>query len=293
MSLYDSILITGGGGMLGRALTDVLAQRGHRAAAASHGELDIAERSALERAFAKHNPTLVFNCAAHTKVDLCEEEASKAEAVNGYAVGALAAFCRERGACLVHISTDFVFDGSMDRPYRVDDPVNPLGVYGRSKLLGETELTKNAPRDWLIVRTAWVYGRHGANFPRTIVQAARAGKPLSVVNDQIGPPTYTPDLAQAIVELLESGARGVWHATNSGQTSWFDLARATLEEFRIDAGITAITSAQWSKIRPDSAPRPAYSVLDIAPLTKQIGRPMRDWRAALTDYHRAVQAHGF
>jgi len=293
MSLYDSILITGGGGMLGRALTDVLARRGHRLEAPSHRELDIAEHSTLERAFAKHNPTLVFNCAAHTKVDLCEEEASKAEAVNGYAVGALAALCRERGACLVHISTDFVFDGSMQRPYQVDHPVNPLGVYGRSKLLGETELTKNAPRDWLIVRTAWVYGRHGANFPRTIVQAARAGKPLSVVKDQIGSPTYTPDLAQAIVELLESGARGVWHATNSGQTSWFDLARATLDEFGIDAAITAITSAQWSKLRPDSAPRPAYSVLDIAPLTKQIGRPMRDWRAALTDYHRAVQAHGF
>lgn len=293
MSLYDSILITGGGGMLASALADVLAARGHRVAAPSHAQLDIADSSALERAFAEQTPTLVFNCAAHTRVDLCEQESAKADAVNGYAVGALAKLCRQRGARLVHISTDFVFDGSLQRPYRVDDSVNPLGVYGRSKLLGEIELKKNAPENWLIVRAAWVYGRHGANFPRTVVQAAQAGKPLSVVNDQVGSPTFTPDLAQAIVELLDSGAAGIWHVTNSGQTTWFDLARATLEQFGINAEVKPISSAQWSQIRPQSAPRPAYSVLDIGPVAQQLGRPMRDWRAALSEYCRAVQDRGF
>jgi dTDP-4-dehydrorhamnose reductase len=293
MSLYDSILITGGGGMLGHALADVLAARGQTAVAPGHAQLDITDSSALGRIFAEQKPTLVFNCAAHTKVDLCEQESAKADAVNGHAVGALARLCRESGASLVHISTDFVFDGKSNRPYRPGDPVNPLAAYGRSKLLGETELRRHAPQRWLMVRTAWVYGRWGANFPRTMVQAARAGKALTVVNDQIGSPTYAPDLAEAIVALLQSDAEGIWHVTNSGQTSWFDLAVATLDEFAIHAQVTPISTARWSQIRPDSAPRPLFSVLDIGPLSRQIGRPMRDWRTALADYRRAVQAHGF
>src|ERR1700689_1871221 len=132
----------------------------------------------------------------------------------------MARFCREFGTCLVHVSTDFVFDGKSNRPYRADDPVNPLSAYGRSKLLGETELQKNAPENWLIVRTAWVYGRHGANFPRTMVSAARAGKSLTVVSDQIGSPTYSVDLAEGILEMIDHNGRGIFHFTNSGQTNW-------------------------------------------------------------------------
>jgi dTDP-4-dehydrorhamnose reductase len=289
----DSILITGGGGMLGHALADIFAARGQPAVSLPRAKLDVANQSALQSAFEQYKPKLVFNCAAHTKVDLCEQEIERADAVNGYAVGVLASLCRDSAARLVHISTDFVFDGTSNRPYRSDDPVNPLGAYGSSKLLGETELQRNAPVQWLIVRTAWVYGRWGANFPRAMVQAARAGKPLTVVKDQIGSPTYAPDLAEAIIRLVQSGAQGIWHVTNSGQTSWFDLAAATLEQFGITADLTAISSAQWARIRPGSAARPAYSVLDISALTQQIGRPMRPWREAVGDFHRAVQAHGF
>jgi dTDP-4-dehydrorhamnose reductase len=289
----DSILITGGGGMLGHALADNFAARGQPAMSLARAQLDIANESALQSAFEQYKPTLVFNCAAYTKVDLCEQETERADAVNGYAVGALARLCRDSGARLVHISTDFVFDGTSSRPYRPDDPLNPLGAYGRSKLLGETELRRNAPDQWLIVRTAWVYGRWGANFPRAMVQAARAGKPLTVVNDQIGSPTYAPDLAEAIFQLVQSGAQGIWHVTNSGQASWFDLAAATLEHFGVTAELTAISSADWARVRPGSAARPAYSVLDIKPVAQQIGRPMRHWREAVGDFHRAVQAHGF
>jgi dTDP-4-dehydrorhamnose reductase len=293
MSLYDSILITGGGGMLGHALFDLLVARGHRPIAPTHQELDIADPSALKKAFADHKPSLVLNCAAFTKVDLCEQEKEKADAINGHAVGHLASLCRAAKSPLVHISTDFVFDGSLKRPYLPTDPVNPLSAYGKSKLLGEQELQKNPPARWLIVRTAWVYGRYGANFPRTMVQAAQAGKPLSVVNDQIGAPTYTVDLARAILDLLDTGATGLWHVTNSGQTSWYDFARAALQEFGIASEITPLTSGEWAKKRPNTAARPAYSLLDLQPLQRQIGRPMRPWREALSDYHHAVEGNGF
>jgi dTDP-4-dehydrorhamnose reductase len=291
--LYDSILITGGGGMLGHALADLLISRGCRPISPTHQELDIADQSALKKTFADHKPTLVLNCAAFTKVDLCEQEKEKAYAINGHAVGHLASLCRASKAPLVHVSTDFVFDGSLRRPYLPTDPVNPLSAYGKSKLLGEQELQKNAPARWLIVRTAWVYGRHGANFPRTMVQAAQAGRPLSVINDQVGAPTYAVDLATAILDLLDSGAAGLWHVTNSGHTTWYDFARAALEEFGLPTEITPLTSSEWAQKRPTSALRPSYSILDLEPLHRQIGKSMRPWRDALADYHHAVEANGF
>jgi dTDP-4-dehydrorhamnose reductase len=293
MNIYDSILITGGGGMLGHALADLLTERGHNPVALNHGQLDIANRSALTHAFAEHKPTLVLNCAAHTKVDLCERERQKADAINGVAVGHIADLCRASAAALVHVSTDFVFDGSSRRPYLPTDPVNPLSAYGKSKLLGEQAIQKSPPPRWLIVRTAWVYGRHGANFPRTMVQAAQAGKPLTVVNDQVGSPTHTPDLAAAILDLLDTGASGLWHATNSDQTNWYDFARATLDEFGLKAEISPISSADWAQKRPTSAVRPGYSVLDLSALERQIHRPMRPWRDGLADFRLAVERDGF
>jgi dTDP-4-dehydrorhamnose reductase len=293
MSPYDSILITGGGGMLGQALRDVLIARGHMPVALTHAELEISDANAVASAFSQYKPKLVLNCAAHTKVDLCELEEVNAQAINGRAVGTLAQLCRKHDAVLAHVSTDFVFDGTLRRPYRVNDAANPLSAYGRSKLLGERELQEHAPPRWLIVRTAWVYGRHGANFPRTMVQAARAGKPLRVVDDQVGSPTYAMDLAQGILDLLDSNAAGIWHLTNAGQTSWFDFAKSTLKAFGIDAPIAPVSSAEWAQIRPDSARRPSYSVLDIEPFSRQVGRPMRDWHEALSDFAAAVRRDGF
>ena len=291
--LYDSILIVGGQGMLGHALTDLLVSRGRRPVVVDLPQIDITDPSAVKKLFADRRPTLVLNCAAHTKVDLCEQEKEKADAVNGYAVGLLAGSCKSSNAVLVHISTDFVFDGRGRRPYLPSDPVNPLSAYGRSKLLGERELQKNAPARWLIVRTAWLYGRHGLNFPRTMVQVGQAGKTLTVVNDQVGSPTYTVDLGGAILDLLDSGASGLWHATNSGQTTWFDFATAVLEEFGVKAEISPISSAEWAQKRPTSAIRPGYSVLDLTALERRIGRSMRPWRAALADFRAAVQRDGF
>jgi len=290
MSIYDSIVITGGGGMLGHALADALASQ--KPVVLNQSQCDVSNDADLARIF-EHRPTLLLNCAAHTKVDLCETETAKADAINGYAVGKMARLCREHGTALVHVSTDFVFDGRGNRPYRVDDPVNPLSAYGRSKLLGETELQKYAPKDWLIVRTAWVYGRHGANFPRTMVTAARAGKPLAVVRDQVGSPTYAVDLAEGILALLDHGAQGIYHLTNSGDTNWFEFAKAALAEFGVEHPVSAISSTDWQKVRPNSAARPSYSVLDMEPFAKLTGRKMRPWEEGLKAFARDVANGGF
>ena len=293
MQIIDQrVVVTGAGGMLGRALTEGLTGRGMRPISLSRADCDISKPADRKSIF-DHHPTVLLNCAAHTKVDLCEQETELANQINGYAVGELAAMCRENGTFLVHVSTDFVFDGRGNRPYKPDDPVNPLSAYGRSKLLGETELRRQGGGDWMIVRTAWVYGRGGANFPRTMVQAAQAGKPLTVVSDQMGSPTYTVDLGAAILDLLDAGGGGVFHATNSGQTTWYDFAKAALEDFGVRAEIAPISSAEWAEKRPTAAIRPGYSVLDLEPLERRIGHPMRPWRAALKDYRAAVQRDGF
>lgn len=293
MSLFDSVVITGGRGMLARAVADALKTRGHAFTALGRGSLDITNEQHVRDLFRKTAPTLLINCAAHTKVDLCEDEVEKAAAINGRALGLLGAAAREHGTFVVHFSTDFVFDGTGTRPYQPHDPVNPLSAYGRSKLLGEREIQASGCHQWLILRTSWLYGRGGASFPRTIVERARQGAPLRVVNDQIGSPTYTPDLAQATLDLLDRGTNGIWHVCNSGSTSWFDFARGALEEFGVPASISPISTADWVALRPKQAHRPAYSVLDVEPFARAIGRPMRPWRQALADFRNAVERDGW
>jgi dTDP-4-dehydrorhamnose reductase len=293
MSLYDSVVITGGRGMLARAVADALKARGRNVIALDRASTDITQERDVQRLFAEHGPTLLINCAAHTKVDLCEDEAEKADAINGHAVGILAETAREHGTFLVHYSTDFVFDGTGISPYRTDDPVRPLSAYGRSKLLGEQKLQAAHPKRWLILRTSWLYGRGGPSFPRTIVERGRQGAPLKVVDDQIGSPTYTPDLAEAMLDLLDRGMTGIWHVCNSGNTSWFDFARAALDEFNVPAIIAPIRTADWIALRPRQAHRPAYSVMDVEPFARAVGRPMRPWREGLRDFRAAVEMHGW
>lgn len=290
---FQSVVITGAAGMLGRALVAALRARGVQSHAFARAALDITDDAALARVFAEHRPTLFLNSAAHTKVDLCETEPDRADAINGHAVGNIARLCKQHGTALVHYSTDFIFDGKSTRPYRVEDTPNPISAYGRSKLLGESELQANAPSQWLIIRTAWVYGEGGINFPRIIVERARGGHALKVVNDEIGSPTFTIDLAAATLELIDCGATGIIHATNGGAVNRYEYARAVLEEFGVQADLSPITTAQWLEMRPNQAPRPAYSVLDDASLIAEIARPVRPWREALHEYQSRVQRAGF
>ena len=283
-STYSSILITGGGGMLAHALQRSLARRGLTPVMVGRPALDISTSSAVDAAFEKHKPTLVLNCAAYTKVDDCEKQEELASSVNGTGPANLSAACAKAGAKLVHFSTDFVFDGGEAEPYPADAPTGPISAYGRSKLLGERAVQAQPNLHFLILRTAWLYGPGGNCFPKTMLTLARAGKPLKVVADQTGSPTFTLDLADATLGLIDAGAAGLFHVTNAGRTTWFDFAAAVLEEFDAPTDLTRTTSAAWAQQRPEAAPRPAFSVLDLSKTEAALGRPMRPWREALSDY---------
>ncbi len=291
-NVYDSIVITGGDGMLAHAFKQTLAARGLRYNAVARNEWDISDPPQVELMFEDYRPTLVLNCAAYTKVDLAEQERELADRVNGDGPAHLAAQCKAKGAKLVHFSTDYVFDGTLRRPLRPDDPVGPQSAYGKSKLLGEQVIQAQTALDFLLLRTAWLYGPNGPNFVKTMVNVAKAGKPLRVVNDQYGSPTFTLDLAAATLELLDNDARGVWHLTNAGETHWFEFAQAIMAEWHLEPDLQPTTSAAWKAQRPTSAIRPAYSVLDVSPFEQRVGHPIRHWREALGRYKHEVDRGG-
>ena len=288
MSVYDRTVITGGGGMLAAALRQTLERRGAKPHVLSRGACDITDAQSVDDLFELQRPTLVLNCAAYTKVDLAEKETDLANRVNGAGAENLARGCAACGTKLVHYSTDYVFDGTLRRPLRPDDPVGPQSAYGKSKLLGEQAIQRVGGLDYLILRTAWLYGPGGPNFVKTMVTVARAGKPLRVINDQFGSPTYTLDLAAATLELLERDATGVWHLSNAGETNWHDFARAIFDEWKLTPDLQPTTSEAWKAQRPESATRPAYSVLDVTPFGETVGHPMRAWRDALAAFKDEV-----
>lgn len=270
--------------MLAQDFKRALGERGVTPVMARHADCDITRPERIARLFEAHRPTLVLNCAADTAVDLCEQRTERANAINGQGPANLAEACKRVGTRLVHFSTDFVFNGQNDRPYRPDDRPDPLSAYGKSKLLGEEAIKQIAPPSWLTVRTAWLFGRHGNCFPRVIVDRAQGGHTLRVVDDQIGCPTYSFDLAVAVLKLLDKGAHGIWHLTNASKTTWFEFAKAILKEFGIPVEIQAISTKEWIKVRPNQAQRPCYSVLDTEAFGLLTGDGMRPWYDALRDY---------
>lgn len=288
MGTYDRILVTGGNGMLAYAFKQRFAPMQLSVTFAERSICDVSDETSVAKAFQQIRPTLVLNCAAYTKVDLAEKEPEKANAVNGEAVGRLAKWCRQTGATLVHYSTDYVFDGTLRRPLRPGDPLGPLSAYGKSKLIGEQLLQQNPPEKWLILRTAWLYGPGGPCFPQTMINLARQGKPLKVINDQHGTPTFTYDLVDATLELVHRGAVGIYHLTNSGQTTWYDFTAAILEEFELKMDLSSTTSDEWKKLKPDSAIRPTYSVLDLSDYESLTRQQMPHWRNALHRYRLAL-----
>jgi dTDP-4-dehydrorhamnose reductase len=285
-SIYDRVLLLGGEGMLAQALRRSLMRRGHEVTGIDLAQCDITDAGQVDRFFDKFGPTLVLNAAAYTAVDKAEQQEDLATRVNGDAVGHLARAADRHGAVLVHYSTDFVFDGTATVPYAVDAVPNPVSAYGRSKLAGERALIESGHARFLILRTAWLYGPWaGRPFPKVILDAAKAGKPLTVVSDQHGSPTLTINLAEATLDLIEADANGTFHVTGGGMTTWFDFARETLDAFGVEPiEFHPISAADWAKMRPDAASRPAYSVLDVSKTEQVLRRPMRPWQAALLDY---------
>lgn len=276
------VLVTGANGMLGRDLQEALV--GHEVTALRRADLDVTDPEAVDAAVSGHDA--VVNCAAYTKVDDAEAHEAEAYAVNATGPANLAAACARRGARLVTISTDYVFDGTATSPYEEDRPRDPLNAYGRTKAAGEELALQRHPGGTYVVRTAWLYGAHGPNFARTMLQLAASRDTWSVVDDQVGQPTWTADLAAQIVRLLESEApAGVYHGTNSGEATWYEFARAVLEEAGLDPERIQPTDSS-AFVRP--APRPAYSVLAHGGWARAGLAPMRPWREAL----RAAAAAG-
>ncbi|WP_026341040.1 dTDP-4-dehydrorhamnose reductase [Actinomadura atramentaria] len=270
-------LVTGAGGMLGTELCVRLRERGAKVVAVTRAELDLRDAAATAAAVRRHGPDVVVNCAAWTAVDAAEAAEDAALAVNGTAVAALAAVCADTGATLVQPSTDYVFAGTADEPYREDAPTAPVNAYGRTKLAGERAVLATGRGH--VVRTAWLYGAHGPNFVRTIAGLAATRPTVDVVDDQVGQPTWTGDLADRIIDLAGSSAPpGIYHGTNAGRATWFDLAREVFALLGADPGrVRPVTSDGF--VRP--APRPAYSVLGHDGWAATGLPPMRDWRAAL------------
>lgn len=298
-----SILITGANGQLGQALARTLTVHRPRSTSGecqlflfSHRELDITDSDLVMRVFRQVNPTVVIHAAAYTNVDGCELNPDLAFRTNALGTRNVAVAAEKVGAKLIYISTDYVFDGRdgtgalRQKPYTEFDRTNPLSVYGRSKLAGE-EYALALTRRAFIVRTSWLYGPGGNNFVRTILRLAQERRealarglpvqPLRVVDDQVGSPTYTVDLAWVIAQLLETERYGLYHVSNSGSTSWYQFARAILEVVGwTEVEITPITTAELG--RP--APRPPYSVLDNYCLRLEGFVPLRPWREALVEF---------
>jgi len=272
------LLVTGAGGQLGHDVVAHAVRAGDEVIAMDRSALDVTDRDAVIEALRTIRPEAIIHTAAYTAVDACETNAALAFAVNADAVGNVAHAAHEVDAHLVHVSTDYVFDGELDRPYREDDPTNPQSVYGRSKLAGEL-LTGNGAT---VVRTSWVSGEHGENIVKLVLRMAGPGAQLAFVDDQRGCPTFTADLAPALRYLALERRTGVHHLTNEGPVSWYDFVREILRTAGHDpAMVRPITTEELDPPRP--APRPANSVLDNAVWRDAGLAPLRDFRAPLRE----------
>jgi dTDP-4-dehydrorhamnose reductase len=260
------LLVTGGAGMLGQAVATAATRLGHDVVALSRAELDVTDADHVRRVIAAAEPRAVINCAAWTDVDGAETAEAAATAVNGEGAGNVARAAAETGARLVHVSTDYVFDGAKSAPWVESDPVGPIGAYGRSKLAGEEEVAA-AGGEHAIVRSAWLFGAGGRNFVDTMLALGGEHDEVSVVTDQVGSPTWTGHLAEAVIELAERrGDVGIFHAAGAGACSWYELAVEVFDRAGVRCRVLPTTAERYA--RP--APRPSYSVLgterDAAPI---------------------------
>ncbi len=275
------ILVTGAAGMLGLDVQAAAAAAGHEVIARSRAELDIADEAAVRAAVAEVAPDAVVNCAAYTNVDGAESAPEDALRVNGHGAGYVAAAADAAGAWTIHVSTDYVFDGTKREPYVESDPVGPASQYGSSKLAGERAVAQAAPERHTIVRTAWLFGVGGPCFPATIMRLAAERDELGVVDDQIGCPTFTGHLGPALVTLAEQRAlTGVVHGAADGRCSWFEFASEIVAAAGLNCEVKPVTTAEF----PRPAPRPAWSVLvsERGPAAPRLAH----WREGLSEYMR-------
>jgi dTDP-4-dehydrorhamnose reductase len=284
-------LLTGAGGQLGRALQSA-APAGTRLKALTHAELDVADEAAVREVLRAVGPALVINAAAFTRVDEAESRAADALRINGTGPAVLAAACRDSRAWLVHVSTDYVFDGTQNLQYTPSAQPNPLSVYGRTKLAGELAVRQVVADSSTVVRTSWLYAAGHRNFLTTMLQRMAAGAPLRVVSDQVGAPTTAAGLAGVLWALAGRRASGIYHWCDSGVASWYDFAVAIGEEAQAAhllgalASVTPISAQEY----PTPAQRPRYSVLDKRDTERLLGNSAPHWRVSLREVLRQLAA---
>ena len=271
-SSFGKILVTGANGMLGRDLCPMLEDCGYEVIETDIDNLDITNQIAVRKAINETKPDYLIHCAAYTNVEKAEVEPEIANKINSLGTEYIAKACKANNVIMVYISTDYVFDGKKNNPYKPSDKTNPLNEYGRSKLNGEKAVIENCPNHY-IARTSWLYGHHGKNFVETMLENS-IKKELKVVNDQIGSPTWTVDLSEAIITLIEEEAEyGIYHICGDGSTTWYDFAKEIFELANRKVDIKPCTTLEF----PQKATRPQYSVMDNQKL-------LRNWKLALKEY---------
>jgi dTDP-4-dehydrorhamnose reductase len=271
-------LIIGGKGLLGANIAPIL-DKTFDLTICDIDTWDITDRASGEHHIKQYRPDVLVNLAAITDVDGCEDKRELAERVNGYGAGLIADLCREHNIRFVHISTDYVFDGTKTLPYKENDIPNPVSVYGITKLMGERAVMEKNPSS-LIIRAQWLYGEGGENFITKVVKIAKQSGTVRVVNDQKGSPTYAKDLAVPLITLIEKGKTGIYHLANSGSCTWFEFAGEIFRLLEIDTAIIPISSDELER----KAKRPSYSVFDMWKYQKDTGLKMRPWQEALREY---------
>ena len=281
-------LVVGASGQLGRCMTELLEENGSNYVAMGHHHLDIRDAVAVEKVIEDLKPTIVLNAAAWTAVDDAEEHEADALRVNARGPANLALSSSSIGARLIHISTDYVFDGQANTPYSVNSPTEPMNAYGRTKLAGEKAVLESGDRNNCVVRTAWLYSEHGKNFAKTMTFRALRGEPVRVVNDQLGQPTSAHGVAQLIwsISQLEK-MPPISHGTNAGQATWFQFAQEIYSQLGADP---ALVSPVDASVFPTVAKRPAYSVLDHADFASWGLQPMQNWKNGLTDSIKRIRS---
>lgn len=285
-----NILVTGAGGQLGQELHRVVDEQGskHSYYFCDRGELDLTDASALEAFLEAHTIDLIINAAAYTAVDGAEDEPAQADLVNHQAVATLARLAKLRNAFLIHISTDYVFSGDAYIPYTEEAPTAPLGVYGQTKRLGEEAILASGVRHQ-IIRTSWLYSVYGSNFVKTMCRLQKERSELNVVFDQIGSPTWARDLAHFLYMVVEQGrleVQGIFHYSNEGVCSWYDLAEAVRHLTKVDCRIHPIHTSEY----PTRAKRPAYAVLDKTKLKETLGIELSHWQTSLASCITEIQS---
>jgi len=280
------ILVIGANGQLGKSIQKIVsgAKQNNEFVFVGRGELDLSKKESIASYFDNNNFDVIINCGAYTAVDKAEEEQNLTNQVNHLAVKQLAEIAKEQKAKLIHISTDYVFDGAGNKPYKETDKTNPINVYGKTKLAGEKALQEIMPTNAMIIRTSWVYSEYGNNFVKTMLRLGKERDEINVVSDQIGSPTYATDLAKAILKIIDNRdyqdkdkATEIYHHSNKGKISWYDFAKEIFKLAEIDCKVSPITTVQY----PTPAKRPRNTLMSKDKIIEEFSVEILDWKKSL------------